>query len=135
MYSKAMEDQKHSLLIVEDEDHIREFLQSAFSKEGFMVMQAATGEEGLSHALDRHPSAILLDIMLPGMDGLTVLSKLRQDPWGKDVPVVLLTNLNPDDSMLEKINKDEPAFYLVKVNSSTEDIIAKVRAAIAHETE
>jgi len=130
-----MPDQKNTLLIVEDEDHIRDLLQSAFAKESFVVLHAATGEEGLAQALDRHPSAILLDIMLPGMDGLTVLDKLRQDPWGKEVPVVLLTNLNPDDSMLERISKDEPSFYLVKVNSSTEDIISKVKAAIAHETD
>lgn len=130
-----MGDQKYSLLIIEDEEHIRELVQAAFAKEGFMVMHAGSGEEGLTQAIEHHPSAILLDIMLPGMDGLTVLSKLRQDAWGKNVPVVLLTNLNPDDSMLDKINKDEPSFYLVKVKSSTEDIVSKVKAAIAHETE
>src|SRR3569832_208053 len=129
----SMTDQKNTLLIVEDEERIRDLMQAAFVKEGFNVIHAGTGEEGLSQALSSHPTAILLDIMLPGMDGLTVLSKLRKDPWGKGVPVVMLTNLNPDDRILEKIERDEPSFYMVKVNSTTEDNKSKVKAAIAGE--
>ncbi len=118
------------LLIVEDEERLTQLLKSAFVKEGFAVTHANSGEEGLSEALSSHPSAILLDIMLPGMDGLTVLSKLRQDEWGKHVPVVMLTNLSPDNHIIEKVEHDEPSYYIIKVDSTTEDIIAKVKAAI-----
>jgi len=118
------------LLIVEDEERMAELLRSAFVKEGFVVTHMSSGKEGLNEALLSHPSAILLDIMLPQMDGLEVLSKLRQDGWGKNVPVVMLTNLTPDNKILENISENEPSYYLVKVNSTIEDIVGKVKAAI-----
>ena len=69
-------------------------LVDTFTREKFSVLQATNGEEGLTVALRDHPNLILLDIIIPVMDGMTMLRKLREDAWGKDVPVILLTNLN-----------------------------------------
>lgn len=126
MDSKA----RQMLLIVDDEERFAELLHSAFVKEGFLVLQSSSGEDALNTALKNHPTAILLDVMLPGIDGLAVLSKLREDAWGKTVPVVLLTNISPDDRIIEKISKDEPSYYLVKIRSSINEIVEKVKAAI-----
>lgn len=128
-----MPTQHKVLLIVEDEESLSGLLHDAFVKEGFAVMRASNGKEGLAEALVNHPSAVLLDIMLPGMDGLEVLSKLREDTWGKNVPVVMLTNLSPDNKILENINKNEPSYYVVKVDSSIDDIVSKVKAAISEQ--
>lgn len=119
-----------TILIIEDEIHLTDIFKSALTKEGFSVTVALAGDKGLAAALSEHPDAILLDIMLPGMDGLTVLSNLRKDPWGKSVPVVVLTNLTPDDRIIDAIARDVPSFYLVKVNSSTEDIVIKLKTAM-----
>jgi DNA-binding response OmpR family regulator len=118
-------------LIVEDEVNLTNIFKSALIKEGFAVTVELSGDKGLATALSLHPDAILLDIMLPGMDGLSVLSNLRKDPWGKSVPVIILTNLTPDDHIIESIARDVPTFYLVKVNSSAEDIVARVHDAIS----
>jgi DNA-binding response OmpR family regulator len=120
-----------TVLIVEDEVHLTDIYKSALSNEGFAVSVALSGDSGLATALSNHPDAILLDIMLPGMDGLAVLAKLREDSWGKSVPVVILTNLTPDDRIIASISRDVPSFYLVKVNSSTDDIVTRVKAAIS----
>jgi DNA-binding response OmpR family regulator len=130
MQSELTESAK-KVLIVEDEVALTDIFKTALTKEGFAVTVALSGDKGLAIALSEHPDAILLDIMLPGMDGLTVLSNLRKDLWGKTVPVVILTNLTPDDRIIDSIARDVPSFYMVKVNSSTEAITEKLRAAMS----
>ena len=71
------------ILIVEDEEIMLKALVEKFSSEGFEVVQAIDGEEGLKKALCEKPDIILLDILLPKMDGMAVLKKLREDTWGK----------------------------------------------------
>lgn len=114
---------------VEDDSSLRNVLHEKFTVEGFSVLDAKDGEEGLAIALREHPDLILLDIVLPKMDGITMMKKLRQDgEWGKNVPIILLTNLSADD---EKINQavtdNEPAYYLVKSNWKINDLVEKVR--------
>lgn len=115
--------------IVEDENSQRKVLTETFVRSGFNVLQARDGKEGLEIALKEKPDIILLDILMPDMDGMTMLGKLRHyNSWGKNVPVILLTNISPDN---EKINKqvveDEPAYYLMKANYTIDDIVDKVK--------
>ena len=99
------------ILVVEDEISLRKALADKFRREGFAVLEAKDGEEGLAVALKEQPHIILLDIVLPKMDGMTMLKKLRQEnAWGKSVPVILLTNLSADDdSILKGVTEDKPA--------------------------
>jgi len=117
-----------SIEIVEDEVSLREALVYKFTKEGFRVFQAGDGEEGLALALKEKPDIILLDILMPKMNGMMVLNKLRsENVWGKNVPVILLTNSSPDEENIsEGITKDEPAYYLIKSDSSIDDVVDKV---------
>jgi DNA-binding response OmpR family regulator len=128
-----MEDIKNKKIllieIVEDEVSQRKALVDKFNREGFRVLQARDGEEGLRIALTEKPDIILLDILMPEIDGMTMLKKLRhENTWGKNVPVILLTNISPDSEKINKgITEDEPAYYLMKANCTIDDVVDKVK--------
>jgi two-component system phosphate regulon response regulator PhoB len=82
---------KESILVVEDEDDIRELLRYNLAREGYRVTAAASGEEALRAARDSLPDMVLLDLMLPGVDGLEVCRSLKQDPQTRKLPIVMLT--------------------------------------------
>ena len=124
-------DPRKTILIVEDEEGTRKILSNTLAAEGFAVLDAADGEAGLRMALERHPDLILLDIMLPGMDGLTLLEKLRSDPWGATAPVIIITNLSADDKVTQRIMKTEPAYYLMKPNWKLADVVEKAKEVLS----
>ncbi|MFA6105227.1 MAG: response regulator [Patescibacteria group bacterium] len=121
---------KKKLLIVEDERTLLKVLKERFSKEGYEVSTAGDGAVALEMALTDHPDLILLDIVMPIMDGMTVLKKLRGNEWGKDVPVVLLTNLNIADKVADALDRGVYD-YLVKSDWSLEDIVTKVNERLS----
>src|SRR3989338_654249 len=85
------------VLIVEDDPSMLLILSKTLAKEGFDVLKAENGQIGLNTALREHPDLIFLDVLMPVMDGMTTMKKLREDAWGATVPIVLLTNVNPDN--------------------------------------
>ncbi len=121
-----------TVLIVEDEFELRRILLQTLDKEGYATLAANDGKEGLAVALDKKPDLILLDIMMPN-NGLIMLENLRKDEeYGKNVRVILLTNLSSDTSeIITAIEKHEPVFYLVKANYSPEQVVDKVKEALA----
>jgi GAF domain-containing protein/DNA-binding response OmpR family regulator len=80
-----------TVLVIDDEAAVRDLMQRFLTKEGFRVVTAASGEDGLRRARELRPDAITLDVMMPGMDGWAVLSALKADPDVADIPVVMLT--------------------------------------------
>jgi two-component system, OmpR family, alkaline phosphatase synthesis response regulator PhoP len=80
-----------SILVVEDEDDIRELLRYNLGKEGYRVFLAASGEEALKAVRGSCPDLVLLDLMLPGLDGLEVCRSLKQDPHTRNLPIIMLT--------------------------------------------
>ena len=80
-----------TVLVIDDEAAVRDLMQRFLAREGFRVVTAAGGEEGLQRARELRPDAITLDVMMPGMDGWAVLSALKADPALADIPVVMLT--------------------------------------------
>ena len=114
-------------MIVEDEEMMSKTLVERFNQEGFKVFAAKDGEAGLKMALEEEPTIILLDILLPKMDGMQVLQKLRESgDWGKNVPVIMLTNLDANDNIIERVAKDKPTYYLIKSDWSLDKIVEKV---------
>jgi len=83
---------KRKVLIVEDELPLRDGLGDKLAGKGFEVLKAANGKEGLNVALNNHPDIILLDVLMPEMDGIAMLKTLREDVWGKDAKVILWSN-------------------------------------------
>jgi two-component system alkaline phosphatase synthesis response regulator PhoP len=82
---------KEHILVVEDEEDILELLRYNLAKEGFRVTGALTGEEAVRAARSTPPDLIVLDLMLPGMDGLTVCRELKMDAKTRDAPIIMLT--------------------------------------------
>ena len=124
------------ILIVEDEQDLREALTDKLTREGFSVLAAKNGEEGLKVALDARPDLILLDIVMPIMDGMTMMKKLREEnEWGKNVSIILLTNLSATDEIISGIVEDEPAYYLVKSDWKIGDVVKKVRERLGIEAQ
>ena len=115
------------ILIIEDELPMLKALSDKFSREGFSVLEARNGEEGLDVALKTKPDLIILDLFMPVMDGKAMMEKLREDEWGKKVPIIILTNLNPDDKTLNEILKSGPAYYFVKSKWKLEDLVARTK--------
>lgn len=114
------------ILIVEDEPSLLTILVDKLNREGFSCLEAKNGEEGLKVALREHPDLILLDIIMPVMDGMTMLYELRKDPWGKDAKVIFLTNLSEAEKVAESLSQG--VFdYLVKSDWKLEDIVIKVK--------
>lgn len=121
-----MSEKKKILLIIEDEINLLTLLRDEFVKEGLDVLTAIDGVAGLSLALTNHPDLILLDLILPKKDGMSVLRELRQDSWGMDVPVIILSNLSEAEKISEASEK-EVFDYLVKADWKLEDVIKKVK--------
>lgn len=115
------------ILIVEDELPLLKALTDKFAREGFQTLQAQNGQEGLTLARSEHPDLILLDIIMPVMDGMTMLKHLRSDDWGKTVPVIILTNLSPDDKTLWNVVATEPSYYLLKADRKIEELVTKTK--------
>ncbi len=92
---------KYTILIVEDERPLRTALKEELEDSGFAVLEAGDGEEGLTVANAEHPQLILLDIILPIKDGISMLRDLRKSEWGKKVHVILLTNVSGPEKMTE----------------------------------
>jgi DNA-binding response OmpR family regulator len=79
------------VLVVDDEEYIQHILNFSFGAEGYEVVTAADGEEGIKKAQDEKPDIIVLDIMMPTMDGYEACKRLKSDPKTKAIPVILLT--------------------------------------------
>lgn len=116
-----------SILLVEDDYQIGELYRDFFIDKGYGVFWAKNGKEGLIHAFENRPDIIILDLVMPTMDGMSVLSELRGDRWGSKVPVIVMTNLNPSEAMMNKFTEYVPIQVLLKVDVSPEDVLMKVR--------
>ena len=126
-----MEDPRKNILIIEDEQSVLKTLGDALTGAGFTTLDAKDGEQGLKIALGSKPDLILLDILMPKVDGITMLKRLREDPWGKNVPVIILTNVNPDsNAAINAVVDTQPAYYLIKSDIKLEDVIEKVKQVL-----
>jgi len=119
------------ILVIEDEKPMLDAISDTLKQNQFSVLTADNGKDGFDLALKEHPDLLLLDIFMPKMDGLTMLETLRSDSWGNGVPVIILTNLNPDaDQTIKSILEHKPAFYLIKSNVTLEAIVSKIKEVL-----
>lgn len=119
--------QAKKILIVEDEKTSLKALVEFLEGEGiFSLFVAKDGQEALEKALKEHPDLILLDIILPSMDGLTMLRELRKDAWGKNVSVIILTNLKNLETILAA-RENGVSRYLVKTEWSLDGILKEIK--------
>jgi len=114
------------ILIAEDESAMLEALVNKFKKSGFEVISASDGEEGLKKALKEKPDILMLDIIMPKIDGLELIKKIREDKWGTHVPIVLLTNLS-DAYNIAEAGKYGVYDFLVKTDWRLDDIVKLIK--------
>ena len=115
------------ILIVEDDPILSEMYKDKFLKEKFQVDTAENGKIGLEKAQENKPGIILLDLMMPVMDGKTMLRHLREIPGYKKLPVIVLTNAGEVDNIRETQRYDNAVEFLVKSNVTVEEIAQKVK--------
>lgn len=120
---------KKFVLIVEDDTNIRELYAMALIKAGIEVKMAEDGQQGVDIALAEHPVAILLDIDMPIMNGHQAAEKIRQDDWGKNVPIIFLTN-HSDAANVAHAHMLKPDDYIVKANVPIKELVNKVRMSM-----
>jgi DNA-binding response OmpR family regulator len=124
-----MSDPLKKILVVDDEDSVREIYRREFTTNGYKVVTAADGEEGLLKAGEEHPDIILLDIMLPKMSGIDVLKALKENELTKKITVLLLTNLGEETIIKEGFELGADG-YLLKVSYTPAQVVEEVRKVL-----
>ena len=113
------------ILVVDDEPDFVEMIKMRLEANAYEVVTASDGEEGIKLAEAEHPNLILLDVMMPGMDGFAVLRKLRNTPSTQDITIVMLTAKRESKSIMSACDRGA-ADYLIKPCES-EDLLKTVR--------
>lgn len=119
---------RKTVLVVEDEESLCEAIINTLHLENFETLKAKNGVDAVSIALAKHPDMILLDLIMPKMDGMTAFKKIRADAWGANVPVIILTNLSAtSDQLVKEIFTVKPLYYLVKADWKIHDVVNKIK--------
>lgn len=117
---------KKKVLVVEDEPALSAILRGKLEHGVCEVLEAKDGEEGLIIALSEHPDIILLDLNMPGMDGMTMLHKLRADAWGAKAGVIILTNVGDTEKVAQAMESDAFEYY-IKSDTQIDTVVARVK--------
>ncbi|MEK9175596.1 MAG: response regulator [Patescibacteria group bacterium] len=117
------------VLIIEDDKFLRDLIQQKLNKEGFLTVVASDGEEGVRVAQSEVPHLVLLDLILPGIDGFEVLKQLKGDQKTSSIPVIVLSNLGQKEDM-ERTLKNGAEDFMVKAHFTPNEIVTKVRATL-----
>ena len=121
------------ILVIDDEEDILELLRFNLTKEGYQVCSASTGEEALSLARTEHPDLVLLDLMLPGIDGLEVGRRLKADPLTRSMPIVMLTAKGEESDIVTGLELGAED-YITKP-FSRKVLVARLRAVLRRKAE
>lgn len=122
--------QKKKVLLVDDDPLIIRMYEHKLSDEGYDVILAFDGEEGIVKAADEQPDIILLDLMMPKMNGIDALKHLKKDPKTKKIPVVILTNIGDDQAYVKTTKELGAEDYMVKATTSLKDLAARVASIV-----
>ncbi len=127
---KTQEHKKTKILIVDDEKLISKAFSDHFEREGYEIETAFDGEEGIDKAKEFMPDLILLDIIMPKMDGISALKELKKDPATKQIPVIILTNLPDIPKYVDEARKAGSSDYLIKADYGLKELEEKVNKAM-----
>lgn len=118
-----------TILVIEDDKFLRELISQKLMKEGYNVSEAVDGEEGIKKIKTEKPDLVLLDLILPGIDGFEVLSQKKEDPGLSSIPVIILSNLGQKEDV-EKGLKLGAVDYLIKAHFTPGEIIEKIKIVL-----
>lgn len=122
-------DKKLKILVVEDEEILLTALSEELRQEGFEVVGAKDGVEGLEKAAAEQPDLMLLDLVMPRLDGISALKQLKAQDNTKEIPVVILTNLSDYDKISDALSMGAMD-YLVKANYRLEELVTKIKTVL-----
>jgi CheY-like chemotaxis protein len=119
-----------TILLAEDDRILRKAGEVSLKKKGYEVICAVDGEDALAKARDHKPDLVLLDVMMPRLNGFEVLHALKSEAGTRDIPVIMLTNLEqPAD--IQRAKAAGAHSYLVKSNMNLDDLAARIKDALA----
>lgn len=121
-----MDTSQQKVLIIEDEVSILNGISDKFALEGFFVIKAVNGKDGLDKALKDHPDFIIVDNLMPNTDGFYFLENLRKDKWGKNALVIMWSNSH-DSNTIDRAKKIGILDFMVKSEWEYRDVVKKVR--------
>ncbi len=124
-------DPRHKIIIIEDDEFLSDIYKTKFELEGFKVIAINDGEKGLKAIQTKKPDIVLLDVLLPKLDGFTILQILKKDEATKDIPVVLLTNLGQKEDVQKGLEMGA-VDYLIKAHFTPGEIIEKIKQALTN---
>lgn len=114
------------ILIVEDDKFLRELMAQKLVREGYEILESVDGEDGLKKVKNEKPDLVLLDLILPSMDGFEVLTRIKEEVTDGAPPVIILSNLGQKEDV-EKGLKLGAVDYLIKAHFTPGEIIEKVK--------
>lgn len=117
---------KKNILIIEDDEFFRELVSKELISSGFGILQAVDGQKGIEKAKESKPDLILLDLLLPNIDGFEVLSTLKENSETSSIPVIILSNLDSKED-IEKALRLKASEFLIKSQFASDEIIAKIK--------
>lgn len=117
------------IVIVEDDKFLRDLITQKVLKEGYQVAEAVDGEEGVAKIKEEKPDLVLLDLILPGIDGFEVLRQIKENSETSNIPVIILSNLGQKDDV-ERGVKLGAADYLVKAHFTPGEILSKIKSVL-----
>lgn len=118
-----------TVLLVEDDEMLNAMYKAKFEKEGYTVLSAFNGSEGLKMAESSTPDIVLLDIIMPKMDGFVCLKKIKRNPALSKLPVILLTNLGQEED-IKKGKELGATDYFIKANHTPQEVVDKVKKIV-----
>jgi DNA-binding response OmpR family regulator len=118
------------IALVEDDPFLSSMYSTKFGLEGFEVVSASDGEKGVELIRQELPDIVLLDVLMPKMNGFDVLKLIKQDETTRDIPVILLTNLNQSDEVEQGMDLGA-VDYLIKAHFMPSEVVDKIKAALA----
>lgn len=124
-----MDQKKTKILIVEDEEILLTALTEELTQEGFIVSGAKDGLDGVEKTASEKPDLILLDLVMPRLDGIGTLKQLKDNPKTKEIPVVILTNLSDYDKVSDALSLGAMD-YLVKADYRLEELVSKIKTVL-----
>ncbi|MFA6028043.1 MAG: response regulator [Patescibacteria group bacterium] len=117
------------ILLVEDDEMLHSMYTQKFSQDGYKVISAYNGSDGLKKAKEEKPDLVLLDIIMPKMDGFVTLKRIKADKDLQNTPVIMLTNLGQDEDIKKgkELGADD---YFIKANHTPAEVVSKVKSLL-----
>ncbi|OGH69835.1 MAG: hypothetical protein A2754_02225 [Candidatus Magasanikbacteria bacterium RIFCSPHIGHO2_01_FULL_47_8] len=120
------------ILLIEDDPFLSEIYSTKFKDAGFETELARDSVFGISKAKEKRPALILLDIVMPDMDGFELLKSIKKDAQIKDIPVVILSNLGEEENVKKGLSLGAEAYY-IKAHYTPTEVVAKVRELLENQ--